>query len=80
MPDIERMQAEFDELQLIVEELIETIHHESKQMEQFVTFVEQQTSLRDTPRELHVVVAKLAELHHRIKKLTNRDTDRGQES
>jgi hypothetical protein len=71
MPDVERVEAELRELQLIVEELIETVHEEARQIEQFVTVVEQQTSLRDTPRELRVVVAKPAELHHRVKKLFN---------
>lgn len=72
MPDLDQLQARVEELQSILQELIETAHDGAKEMERFVTWVEQQTSLRDTPKELRVVVAKLADLHHRARKLTGK--------
>ncbi len=69
MTELGQLESDVRELQVIVEDLIDVFHDHAKQMEQFATKVEQQTSLRDAPRELPIVVSRLSELRVRMRRL-----------
>lgn len=70
MAENEQLATQLREITSIVQEMIEIVQHEAKEFERFATWVEQQTSLRDTPKELRVTASRLAELHRRAKKLS----------
>lgn len=53
----------------IIEDMVETLYHEARELERLVTQIEQQTGLRDAKSQLPLTVSQLADLHHRIKKL-----------
>lgn len=69
MSDSDQLQRDVAELQVIVQELIETLHDQSKELDRFALQVEQQTDLRDFPKDLAVATSKLGELRYRIRKL-----------
>jgi hypothetical protein len=69
MSDIDQVQKDVAEIQVILQELIETLHDQSKELDRFAMQVEQQTDLRDYPKELAVATSKLGELRYRIRKM-----------
>jgi hypothetical protein len=56
-------------LRAIVEELIEVLHLQAKELERLVTHVEQATRHLAQPHQFSVVVSELSALQHRIRKL-----------
>ena len=52
-----------------LEDLIDVIHRQSKEVERIVTHLEGQTAPLDPPSELSIVVSELSELHNRVRRL-----------
>jgi uncharacterized protein YoxC len=67
--DVRQKEAVFVELQHLVEELAATVHDLAKQVEALAILAEQQTELRDFPREISVIVSRASDLHRRAAKL-----------
>lgn len=65
MPALDRTQ-QIIELTGIVQELVETLRDQTKDLERLVVWLEQQTSLRDDLSELSVEVSRLNTLLHRL--------------
>ena len=74
MSDIDQLQKDVAEIQTILQELIETLHDQSKELDRFALQVEQQTDLRDFPKELAIATSKFGELRYRIHKMLGRST------
>lgn len=60
-----------DELAAVVDELIEVLHLQARELERLVTHVEQVTVHLPEKSEIAAVRASLTVLHQRIKKLRN---------
>mgnify|MGYP000883458627 CR=1 FL=1 len=71
MAENESLRDDLVELEQIVQELIETLHNQARELDLFVTRVEQQTTLRDFPKGLSVVASQLSQLQYRVHKLTS---------
>ncbi len=54
------------ELTDIVHELVETVRDQSKELQRLTLWLEQQTDLRDAPRNLSVEAARLSVLLRRV--------------
>lgn len=61
--------ADTEPLHQILEDLIEVLHLEAKELEKLVTHVEQQTTHLAESSQLPLVASELSELHHRVKQL-----------
>jgi hypothetical protein len=61
--------ANVDQLAALVEELIEVLQLQTRDLERLITHVEQVTTRLPEANELSVVRSELAALHVRIKKL-----------
>jgi hypothetical protein len=60
--------AENDALCDFLNDLIETLHLQAKEIERITTQLEQQTAPLHPPSEMPVVVSTLSELHSRVKR------------
>jgi len=58
-----------DELSAIVDELIEVLHLQARELENLITHVEQMHSRLPEESEMSVIRSSLTALHQRIKKL-----------
>jgi hypothetical protein len=74
MTELGQLESDVRELQGIVEDLIDIFHEHAKEMERFAIKVEQQTSLRDAPRELPVIASRLSELRVRMRHIRQHET------
>jgi hypothetical protein len=61
--------SEVEQLRSVVNDLIELMHVQAKELEALVTHVEQVTVHMPQTHQFSVVVSGLAALHHRIQKL-----------
>jgi hypothetical protein len=62
-----------DELSAIVDELIEVLHLQARELEDLITHVEQVTVHLPEESEMSVIRSSLTGLHQRIKKLRGVD-------
>lgn len=53
----------------VLENLIETLQFQGKEIERMVTHLEQQTGQLDPPSQMSVVMSELSELHNRVRRL-----------
>lgn len=51
----------------MVHELVETVRDQSKELQRLAVLLEQQTDLRDEPRDFTVETARLSELLRRVR-------------
>jgi len=68
MADLDQSRTEVAELQTFVQELTELVHEAVKEMERLLMRVEQQTSLRDSSKELPLIISRLSELRVRVQR------------
>jgi hypothetical protein len=62
--------SQFEPLRKALEDLIDVLHLQAKDLEKLVTAVEQATGRLGYESQLSVVASELSELHHRVKHLT----------
>ncbi len=63
--------SQLEPLRQAVEDLIEVMHLQARELEKLVAQVEQLTGRLSYEPQLSVVVSELSELHHRVKKLAD---------
>jgi len=61
--------SDAEQLRAVLEDLIDVLHLQAKELEKLVTHVEQQTTSLVYQHQFSLVASELSELHHRIKKL-----------
>jgi hypothetical protein len=66
------LQSELTELEIIVQTMIETLHHQSKLLDRLAVRLASESGMPDLARQLSVTTSTLSELHYRVRKLTDR--------
>lgn len=69
MSENDQLRKDVAEIRKMLQELIETLHGQAKALDKFALQLEQQTDLRDFPKEFAVATSKLGELKYRAGKL-----------
>jgi hypothetical protein len=67
--------AEYEQLRQVVEDLVEVMHLQTKQLEQLVERVEQVAGHLGFENRLSVIASELSEIHRRVQRLRAAPTD-----
>jgi len=72
MPQSEQSQSDLVRIVAMLQELVEIVKDETKELERLAIRPEQQTDLRDEPRDLTVESSRLSALHQQVRSLRER--------
>ena len=74
----EHTHVETAQLGVIVRDLTEAVQIQGRELQRLASLLEQQTDLRDQPKDLSVATSSLAALHHQASQLAERLEERVQ--
>jgi uncharacterized protein YaaN involved in tellurite resistance len=73
MPDIQKLRSDVRELQVVVEDLVETLRDHMKELEKFVIEVDKSTPGRVFPAGLSVSISSLNKLYRKVQQFDAED-------